>query len=91
MARFYGQVEGMASTRATRRGGADIKVSAQSWNGSVITKLKYNNDGVLIVEIETSTWSDFDGETIFKGTLEELKRRLKKWVILTAFAICGIG
>lgn len=30
MSTFYGQVEGMAKTVASRRGGKEIKVSAQS-------------------------------------------------------------
>jgi hypothetical protein len=77
MARFYGQVFGQASTEASRRGSRNIKVSAQSWNGSVITTLYYNENDDLMVNIEISDGSSSYGHTHFDGSLEELKERLK--------------
>ena len=62
MSKFYGQVFGMSSTEATRRGGSDIKVSAQSYDGSVITKLYYN-ETKLMVKIQTDKDSSSTGDT----------------------------
>lgn len=78
MSKFYGQVFGMSSTSASRRGGSDIKVSAQSYDGSVITKLYYNDAGKLMVEIETDKDSDSSGDTKFKGTFEEFNKLFDK-------------
>ena len=77
MAKFYGQVFGQAKTEASRRGSRDIKVSAQSWNGSVITTLYYNDNDDLMVNLSISDGSSCYGYTHFDGTLEELKARLK--------------
>ena len=76
MSKFYGQVFGQAETIATRRGHRNIRVSAQSWNGSVITTLNYNDDGDLMVEIETSDGSDSRGYTRFRGTMKEFIEKL---------------
>lgn len=79
MSTFYGTVIGSASTVATRRGFKDIKVSAQSWSGSVITRLHYGDEtGNLIVDLQVSEGSDTSGKTIFYGTIDELKERLGK-------------
>lgn len=77
MSAFYGTVKGASDTPATRRGYHDIKVAAQSWNGSVITRLHYNKEDELIVDLQVSDGSDTSGRTIFYGTLDELKERLK--------------
>lgn len=59
MAAFYGTVDGMSKTQGTRRGSAasGIKVSAQSWNGSVVTELNYNSNDELVVTIGLSSGS----------------------------------
>ena len=77
MSAFYGTVVGMAETPATRRGGRDIKVAAQSWNGSVITKMKYSKEGELMVELQIAEDSSTSGYTFFRGTIDELKKRLE--------------
>lgn len=77
MSAFYGTVLGSAYTPATRRGTRDITVAAQSWNGSVITRLTYNKDGDLMVDLQTSDDSATCGRTLFYGTFDELKERLK--------------
>lgn len=77
MSTFYGQVEGMARTVASKRGGKEIKVSAQFWNGSVITRMYYNDDNQLIVELNISDGSSTYGYNYFTGTLEELKEKLR--------------
>ena len=76
MSAFYGQVIGNAKTTASRRGHHDIKVTAQSWNGSVITRLYYNGDE-LMCDLEIADGSSANGYTVFNGTLEELKNRLE--------------
>ncbi len=77
MSKFYGTVNGAARTEATRRGHDFIKVSAQSWDGSLITRMHYDHDGRLIVQL---SWADGSsscyGRTIFEGTLDELEAKL---------------
>lgn len=72
MATYYGQVKG-GGTAATRTGtkNSGIRVSAQSYDGSVIVDLR---DGK--VSIETAKDSSFYGRTIFTGTIEELETKL---------------
>lgn len=76
MSAFYGQVIGHAQTTASRRGHSDIKVTAQSWNGSVITRLYYDDDE-LMCDLQIADGSSAFGYTVFNGTLEELKSRLE--------------
>lgn len=76
MSAFYGTVVGQAATSATRRGSNFIRTSAQSWDGSVCVVLQYQ-DGELKVVIETASGSSVYGNTIFRGTLEELEKKLK--------------
>lgn len=77
MSNFYGMVNGAASTAASRRGHKDITVSAQSYDGSVITRLYYEDD-VLMVRIQVSDGSCSCGETIFNGSFHEFCKRLTK-------------
>lgn len=78
MSSFYGMVEGASATAASRRGFKDIKSSAQSWNGSVITRLYYNDDGVLQVNIQLADDSSFYGQSYFTGSFQELKEKLSR-------------
>ena len=73
MSKFYGQVEGMSSTIATRRGGKFIKTSAQSYDGSMQTRLEYDDQDNLIVEITMCDGTGFYGDRVFRGTFEDLK------------------
>ena len=77
MSRFYGTVVGAAQSNATRRGHNDIRVSAQSWNGSLITVLHYDAGGNLIVDLEHSDGSNTRGQTVFSGTMDDLMEKLK--------------
>lgn len=77
MSRFYGTVKGYTKTNATRRGFNEIKVSAQSWNGSLITKLYYK-DNTLMCELEYSTDSATNGSNIYKGSFESLVKILRE-------------
>ena len=78
MASFYGEVRGnrgIAYRVGSRASG--IKVSAQSFNGSIIVKLDYNEAGELIAKISVDkTDSANCGDTIFRGTIEELCAKL---------------
>ena len=76
MSKFYGTVVGMARTDATRRGGRDIRVCAQSYDGSLITRLTYNEHDELCVELQYHETSNTFGKTVFKGTMDELLRKL---------------
>jgi hypothetical protein len=75
MSAFYGTLIGCAKTNATRRGHQDIVAAAQSWNGSVITRLYYDGDD-LMCEIQIADGSAVHGYTFFNGTLDELKEKL---------------
>lgn len=75
MSRFYGIVEGQASTCATRRGSTFIKTSAQSWDGSVITELENDENNNLIVKVGVANGSKRYVDTwLFKGSIEELEK-----------------
>ena len=77
MSKFYGTVVGSARTEATRRGFSDIRVSAQSWDGSLITRMRYDQGGRLMVQLDKSNEStSCYGRTIFWGTLDELEQKL---------------
>ena len=76
MPKLYGQVEGMGSTLATRRGSKYIRASVQSYDGSVITQMQYEEDG-LKVGVYVSDNSNFYGNCVFFGSLEELKKKLE--------------
>lgn len=81
MSTFYGQVEGCSQTVAGRRGADDIKSSAQSYNGSVIIRLHYDSQGVLMVNIHLAKGSSFYGDDLpyFYGTFEQLQECFRDW------------
>ena len=76
MAKFYGQVNGGRGT-ATRVGHRNIRTAAQSYDGSVITELTYNDEGKLMVDVCTDDYSTSYGRRIFYGTFEEFVAKLK--------------
>ena len=76
MSKFYGQVQGSSATLATRGGSKDITASVQSYDGSVQTRLFYE-DEVLMVEVRTCEGSGFNGDRIFIGTFDEFQKKLK--------------
>ena len=79
MGTFYGEVagnRGVGSRVGSRASG--FRSSAQSYDGSVVVKLHYEGDE-LMVEVGTMAWSASD----FKrpnwwGTFEEFDRLLRK-------------
>ena len=77
MSKFYGTVDGSENrTDATRCGHRYIHVSAQSWDGSLITRMNYDRDDRLYVKLEYSDTSSTCGRTIFTGTMDELLKKL---------------
>ena len=70
MSRFYGQVEGMSTTVASRMGNKYIKSSVQSHDGSIIMRLdEFNGETKLTVYHDDET--SFYGNSIFYGWLAE--------------------
>ena len=78
MSTFYGCVQGNRGS-VTRVGSraSGFKASAQSYNGSVITHLSYNDNDELMVEICASDSSSSYGTRIFYGTFDEYVNKLK--------------
>ena len=79
MAKTYCTCVGMRG-EATRRGGNDgVRVSAQSWDGSIIVSNRYDGDQ-LMVRVGTnegsSCYTDWKSND-FEGTLDEFKELLK--------------
>lgn len=81
MSKYYGSCYAINgnTTVAGRRGYEGIRSAAQTWEGSLIAiaKDKTYKSEETIFELEVSDDSSMYGETIFTGTLEELKARLK--------------
>jgi len=83
MSKFYGTIQGnrgMATKGGSKSSG--FKSSAQSWDGSVITNLRYEeiepNKEMLKIRIDLADDSRSSmGTTYFSGTLDELKECFK--------------
>lgn len=78
MSKFYGMVRGNRGA-STRGGSANsgFKATAQSYDGSVITCLDYDQNNNLKVRIELAEGSTTYGDVAFSGTFEELKESMK--------------
>lgn len=76
MSKFYGQVVGDRGA-ATRGGHHRIKASAQSYDGSVITELTYNEDKLMVSVCVGMDESTSIGRQIFYGTFDEYVAKLK--------------
>ena len=74
---FCGQVQGDKPTPGLRHGEYEIESSVQSWSGSINTKMYYNQAGGLMVRLQVSQTSNFNGTTIFEGTFEEFIDRFR--------------
>ncbi len=75
MSKFYGQTwteDRTSSTAATRCGHRSINASAQSYDGSIITRLEYDKAGALVVTIDVASGSRTHGETVYRGPLDQL-------------------
>lgn len=80
MSAFYGSIQG--NRGAATRGGSKssgYRASAQSWDGSIITDMWYNNDDELMVSIGINNGSStYVQEEIFRGKFTDLKEAFKK-------------
>ena len=77
MSKFYGTVVG-SMNEATRTGGRFIRAAAQSWDGSVITELSYNDAGELVVDVGVYHGSGANwAYKIFSGTFDEFVKKLE--------------
>ena len=80
MATFYGMIQGNRGV-ATRGGSfaSGYKATAQSYDGSIIVYLDYNQEKELTVRLctsdKSSTFSDSNSKD-FNGTFKELKQLL---------------
>jgi hypothetical protein len=77
MAKFYGSIQGNRGA-ATRMGHQSIKASVQSYDGSVITELSYNEEGQLLVDVSVAKdeSTSYRGTRLFYGTLDEFIAKL---------------
>jgi hypothetical protein len=79
MSKLYGSLQGCRG-EATRCGSKNsgMRASVQSWNGSLISYMDLDDNDKPIITLKTSDGSSCIGfETIFRGSLEELKAKLK--------------
>ena len=74
MSRFYGSTVGCRGM-ATRCGSSasGIRSSAQSYDGSIIVGLDYDQNNNLKVRVELDEGSTCYGDTVFSGTFKELQ------------------
>ncbi len=80
MSKLYGSLQGCRG-EATRCGSKDsgMRASIQSWNGSLVSYMDLDENDKPIITLKISKGSACYGEeTIFRGSLEELKKKLKK-------------
>ena len=77
MSAFYGMVQG--NRGAATRGGSKVsgfKSTVQSWDGSIITRMYYGDEGELMVMVEYAEGSATYGKLAFNGTFEEYIKKL---------------
>jgi hypothetical protein len=79
MSALYGSLQGCrgeATRTASKNSG--IRASVQSWNGSLVSYMDLDDNGKPVITLKTSEGSSgYGSETIFRGSLEELKAKLK--------------
>ena len=78
MSALYGSLQGCRG-EATRCGSKNsgVRASVQSWNGSLVSYMDLDENGKPVVTLKTSEGSSgYGSETIFRGSLEELKAKL---------------
>ena len=75
---FRGKIKGAAYGDGTRIGTVEsgIESALQSWSGSIITKMNYDEFGQLIIDVEVSPTCNTWGTPIFKGTIQEFMIKL---------------
>lgn len=79
MSKLYSSIQGCRG-EATRCGSksSGVRASVQSWQGSLISYMELDDNENPVVTLKTSGGSSsYGNETIFRGSLEELKAKLK--------------
>lgn len=79
MSKLYCTIQGCRG-EATRCGSKNsgVRASLQSWQGSLISYMDLDDNENPIITLKTSGGSSsYGNETIFRGSLEELKAKLK--------------
>ena len=79
MSALYCAIQGCRG-EATRCGSksSGVRASVQSWQGSLISYMDLDDNENPIITLKTSEGSSgYGNETIFSGSLEELKAKLK--------------
>lgn len=80
MSKLYGSLQGNRG-EVTKCGSKNsgMRASVQSWDGSLIVYMDLDDNDKPIITLKTSEGSSgYGNETIFRGSLEELKERLGK-------------
>ena len=79
MSKLYGALQGCRG-EATRCGSksSGVRARVQSWQGSLLRYMDLDDNENPIITLKTSEGSSsYGNETIFTGSLEELKAKLK--------------
>ena len=79
MSKLYCTIQGCRG-EATRCGSksSGVRASLQSWEGSLVGYMDLDDNENPIITLKTSEGSSsYGNETIFSGSLEELKAKLK--------------
>ena len=79
MSALYCSIKGCRG-EATRCGSksSGVRASVQSWNGSLVSYMDLDDNGNPVITLKASEGSSgYGSETIFSGSLEELKAKLK--------------
>lgn len=77
MAKFYGTLQGDRGA-VTRTGNSFVRAAAQSYSGSVIHELSYNNEGTLMIRVDAQKdESTTFGRLVFYGTFDEYIAKLQ--------------
>jgi hypothetical protein len=79
MSALYGSLQGCRG-EATRTASKNscIRASVQSWNGSLVSYMDLDENDKPVITLKTSEGSSgYGSEIIFRGSLEELKAKLK--------------
>ena len=78
MSRLYGSLQGCrGEVTRTASKNSGIRASVQSWNGSLVSYMDLDENGKPVITLKTSEGSSgYGSETVFRGSLEELKAKL---------------
>lgn len=79
MSALYSSIQGCRG-EATRCGSksSGVRASVQSWQGSLISYMDLDDNGNPVITLKASEGSSgYGSETIFSGSLEELKAKLR--------------